>query len=546
MCRKRFFFVFLAAFFVFATPFSSPLRADQNLPTIIFVFDASGSMWGRLGDKVKIDAAKDVMTRLLSELPAEVSVGLVAYGHRRKGDCTDIEMLTAPERGGGGKTAEGIRKLVPKGKTPLAASLSQVGAYLKQQEGDATVVLVSDGIETCGGDPCNVAKQLREQGIKVVIHVVGFDVSGPAVEQLQCIAREGGGQYFQADTAESLAAALSAVSDHVVKGTTLPEPPPKPVVETAGTKTKRVKVSGPGTIALAPAPWVLMPPKYWLLVDAETGQEAARSSLDTLRVKPGTYQIVWRQSEHGSGEVKLSEVVTVEGGDKITVALNTGIRITLPEDVKAPYEWHLINSEQETVASYKGNLDPQLVPAGTYHLIWRQSEHSHPDIDLGEVVIRPGELKDLVIDRGIVVKLPEWLKPPYYYSLRDDQGHQYKINQVGTQLIPPGVYQFSWKQTEHGYSEIKWGEVTVLDKGFAEVAIDSGLTFLAGDSAPPYRIFAQDETGAWAEMADSWGPMPLPPGVYKIDMRETQHGSSRVTLMEELPIEKGQLIEIEM
>ena len=546
MHGKRLFFIFLAVFSMVATPCPSPLRADQNLSTIVFIFDASGSMWGRLEDKIKIDAAKDVMTRLLSELPAEVSVGLVAYGHRRKGDCADIEMLTAAERGGGAKTAEQVKKLVPKGKTPLAAALSQVGSYLKQQEGEATVVLVSDGIETCGGDPCNVARKLREQGIKVIIHVVGFDVSGAAVDQLQCIADAGGGRYFEADTVASLAAALSAVSEHVTKGTALPQPPLKPVVDAAGAATKRIKVSGPGTLSLAPAPWVRMPPKYWLLVDAETGQEAVRATSDSVRIKPGAYQIVWRQSEHGAGNVKLSEVVNMAGGDKVTVALDTGIRITVPEGMKAPYQWRLVDLEQETVAAFKENLDPQLVPAGSYHLIWRQTEHGHSDVDLGEVVIQPGKLEELVLDCGIVVKLPEWLKPPYYYLLRDDAERQIKIKEVGAQLVPPGVYHLSWKQSAHEYSEIKWGEVAVAEKGFTEVAIDSGLTILAGDSPPPYRIFVQDETGAWAEMADSWGPMPLPPGVYKLEMQATQESSSRVTLVEELPIEKGQLLEIEL
>lgn len=546
MRRKRFPFIFLLAFATLATPFSNPLRADQNSPTVIFVFDASGSMWGRLEDKIKMDAAKDIMTGLLTELPAEVGVGLVAYGHRRKGDCTDVEMLVAPERGGGDKAAEAIRKLIPKGKTPLAAAFALIGSYLKQHEGDATVVLVSDGRDTCGGAPCNAAKKLRGHGGNIGIHVVGFDVSDRAAEQLRCIAGAGGGRYFQADTVEGLATTLSAVIDYTVTGPPLPEPPPKRLVEASPAQTKRVGAGDRGTVLPAPAPWVLLPPRYWLLLDAESGHEAARSSVDTVSVKPGTYQIAWKSSESAADEVKLSEVITVAAGDKIIVALDTGIHITVPEGVKAPYEWRLINSEQETVAAYKNNLDPQLVPAGSYHLLWRRSEHNLSEVDLGAVVIRPGELTELVIDHGIVVQLPAWLSPPYYYSLRDEQGHQFKLTEAGTQLLPPGVYQLSWKQSEFGFSEIKWGEVTVPAQGFTDVAVDSGLTILAGDSPPPYRIFAEDETGAWAEMADSWGPMPLPPGVYKIEMQERQQDGSRVTLVKELPIEKGQLLEIEM
>jgi len=519
----------------------------QDSPTIIFILDASGSMWGRVDSVTKIESARKAMNNLIAGIPESTKLGLVAYGHRRKGDCQDIETIAVPESGEREKLLEGIKRLTPKGKTPLAAALTQVGDYLKDHTGEATIVMVSDGLETCGGDPCRVAKKLREQGITVTIHVVGFDVSGPVVEQLQCIAEAGGGQYFQAGTGAGLAQALSAVSDHVVKGTDLPEPPPKPKVETKKAKTTRIKVAGPGTVMLAPAPWVVMPPKYWLLVDAETGAEVARSDSDTLRVKAGTYQIVWRQSEHGAGEVQLNEVVTVKGGDKISVPLTTGIRITVPENVNPPYTWRLVNDEQASVAGYRENLNPQLAPAGTYHLIWRQTEHGHPDVDLGEVTIEQGQLKELVIEHGIVVNLPDWLQPPYYYSLIDGKGGQIRMNQVGAQLVPAGTYQLTWKQTEHGFSETKWGSVTVPEKGFAEAAIDSGLTFLAGEEPAPYRIYVENKaTGAWAEMADSWGPMPLPPGNYKIEMQDKQHGGSRVTLVEELPIGNGQLIELEL
>ncbi len=524
----------------------APADAESN-PTIIFILDASGSMWGRVGKDTKIEAARNVLGKLLSGLPENTRFGLVAYGHRHKGDCQDIEMIALPGASEKTELVQDLNSLNPKGKTPLAASLIQVGDYVKDHENETTVVLVSDGLETCGGDPCSVAKKLHQQGIKVVIHVVGFDVSGAAAEQLRCIAEAGGGQYFQADTSESLAEALTAVSDHVAKGTALPGPPPQPKVKANKAKTKRIKVSGPGTIELASATWVAMPPYYWLVVDAETGAEVARSKSEILRVKPGTYQIVWRQDQHGAGEVMLNEVVTVKSGKKITVPLTTGIRITVPENVNPPYSWKLVDDAGEVDADFGGNLNPQLVPPGTYRLIWRQTEHAHGDVDLGKVTIEPGKLKELMLDFGIVVTLPDWLKPPYYFTLLDEQGHQIRMNEVGTQIIPPGTYQLCWKQTEHGFSEIKWGEVRTPSKGFAEIAIDSGLTFLAGDTPKPYRIYVENTTtGDWAEMADSWGPMPLPPGTYKVDMQDKQHGGARVTLIDELPIQKGELVELEL
>ncbi|MDY0038872.1 MAG: VWA domain-containing protein [Desulforhabdus sp.] len=548
MTRKRFITaILLLAGMLVCGLFVIPIANGAGSTRIVFILDASGSMWGRVDDATKMESAREVMSDLIASLPENTELGLVAYGHRRKGDCQDIEVIAAPGSEDREKMREGIKRLTPKGKTPLAASLTQAGDYLRDHEGDATMVLVSDGLETCGGDPCAVAKRLHRKKTNLTIHVVGFDVSGRAVEQLQCVAEAGGGRYFQADTVASLAQALAAVGDHAAKGAALPEPAPKPQAKTEKAKTTRIKVAGPGTVALAPAPWVVMPPKYWLLTDAETGAEVARAGSDTLRVKPGTYHLIWRQSEHGADDVPLNEIVTVKAGDKITVPLTTGIRITVPENVSPPYRWRLVNEEQTPVAEFQENLDPQLVPAGTYHLVWRQTEQGHPDVDLGEITIKSGQLNERVIECGIVVNLPDWLQPPYYYSLLDQQGRQIRMNQTGVQVVPAGTYQLTWKQSEHGFSEIKWTSITVPQKGFAQIAIDSGLTFVSGDDPAPYRIYAQNmASGAWAEMADSWGPLPLPPGTYRIEMQDKQHESSRVELIAELPIGKGQLIELEL
>ncbi len=178
-----------------------------------FILDGSGSMWGDAGGEPKVTAAKRVMKDLLQriELPADTTVGLTLYGHRRKGDCADIERLGPVEYGNRNSLAAAVAALNPKGKTPIADSLKLVGESLKGQEGATSIILVSDGIESCGKDPCAVAKALRDQyGIKVVIHVVGFDVR-EGQEQLQCIAKAGGGEYRVAVDAAGLAKELGEI-----------------------------------------------------------------------------------------------------------------------------------------------------------------------------------------------------------------------------------------------------------------------------------------------------------------------------------------------
>ncbi|MCB2193913.1 MAG: VWA domain-containing protein, partial [Deltaproteobacteria bacterium] len=186
-----------------------------NYPEVVFILDASGSMWGQAGGKAKIDIAKAVMAQAVPGLPGEVRLGLVAYGHRKKGDCSDVEVLVAPGSSDRDGLLKKVQALSPKGKTPIAGSLKQTAEMLKSKENETTIVLVSDGIETCDADPCGVVKALKGSGIKFVLHVVGFDVDAKGKDQLTCLAQAGGGKYFSAADAAGLLAALEAVKEEV-------------------------------------------------------------------------------------------------------------------------------------------------------------------------------------------------------------------------------------------------------------------------------------------------------------------------------------------
>jgi hypothetical protein len=190
------------------------LMAEENIHLIL---DASGSMWGRVEGREKIVIAKEVLTDLIGKLPKDIQVGLTVYGHRSKGDCNDIQLLVPTEKGNRKILADRIASIVPKGKTPIAGSLEVVAKHLRQLEGNTTVILVSDGKETCGGDPCALVRRLIVQGVNLKMFVVGFDVTDEEREQLFCIAETGGGQYFDARNAEQLMTAISTVKDKVVE-----------------------------------------------------------------------------------------------------------------------------------------------------------------------------------------------------------------------------------------------------------------------------------------------------------------------------------------
>jgi Ca-activated chloride channel family protein len=122
--------------------------AQDNTDSIL-VLDASGSMWGQIDGTAKIEIARTVVGDLLSTLPATQNLGLTAYGHRTKGDCTDIETLVRPGTAGRDDIARAVSGLTPRGKTPMTDAVIRAAEDLRYTENKATVILVSDGIETC-------------------------------------------------------------------------------------------------------------------------------------------------------------------------------------------------------------------------------------------------------------------------------------------------------------------------------------------------------------------------------------------------------------
>lgn len=201
--HKILFFIFLA--------FAQPLAAQERT---IVVLDASGSMWGMLDGQTKMDIARDAVKDLLRnwEKAGGVEAGLMVYGHRRKGDCQDIELMAEVGAVNSDKIAATLDQITARGKTPLSDAVIAAAKALRYGEAKATVILVSDGIETCGADPCEVGKQLEAAGVDFTAHVIGFDVAADADRaQLRCLAENTGGVFTTANSATELARSLDSL-----------------------------------------------------------------------------------------------------------------------------------------------------------------------------------------------------------------------------------------------------------------------------------------------------------------------------------------------
>ncbi len=187
---------------------SAPAAEEAPAPPLLLILDASGSMWGQIQGENKIVIARRVLGGLVDGLEDGADVGVVAYGHRREGDCDDIETVVpiGPlDKAAVKATVDGLN---PKGKTPLTRSVKQAFDALQGIEGGASIILVSDGLDTCGGDPCGAVRAAKEMGLDFRLHVVGFDVAGEDTSQLECAAQAGDGLFLSAENADELSAAL--------------------------------------------------------------------------------------------------------------------------------------------------------------------------------------------------------------------------------------------------------------------------------------------------------------------------------------------------
>ncbi|MFZ1983578.1 MAG: VWA domain-containing protein [Desulfatitalea sp.] len=219
---------------------SSTKRKDKA--RLVLVLDASGSMWGQINGRAKIDIAKAAMAELIAAIPADFQTGLMVYGHRHKADCNDIEMVIPVGPHNSTAMKNKVQAINPKGKTPLSEAVRQAAQALRYTEERATVILVSDGLESCDIDPCKLAADLAMSGVDFTVHVVGFDISKEDQGRLRCLADKTGGLFLAASDAGSLRDALFKTVEEV-------KAPPPPVVENPGAAT----LQGPAGVPVGSA-----------------------------------------------------------------------------------------------------------------------------------------------------------------------------------------------------------------------------------------------------------------------------------------------------
>jgi Ca-activated chloride channel family protein len=178
---------------------------------VAILLDASGSMNGKADGKTKMEAAKGAIRDFVSRLPANADVSLTVYGHKGTGSqkdkslsCSSVEEVFKGSSREMNRLQSAMAGIRPAGWTPIARALRESEAKIPQGATDAVIYVVSDGIETCGGDPVAEAKRLHASRIRTVVNIIGFDVDNEGQRLLKQVAEAGGGEFAPVSSERSL------------------------------------------------------------------------------------------------------------------------------------------------------------------------------------------------------------------------------------------------------------------------------------------------------------------------------------------------------
>ena len=179
---------------------------------IAFVLDASGSMQADLDGRTRMVVAQEAVINLSGALSPTANASLWVYGHRLPqsdpaASCQDIEQVIPLGPADPAQFQSVVGNLSAIGYTPISSTLQQAAGSLPPGENN-TIVLVSDGEETCEGNPCAVAEALAGANVDLVVNTIGFAADEATRQQLQCIAQVTNGTYIDAKNAEELNQAL--------------------------------------------------------------------------------------------------------------------------------------------------------------------------------------------------------------------------------------------------------------------------------------------------------------------------------------------------
>ena len=297
---------------------------SQEAGTAIVVLDGSGSMGGPLeGQKdVKFDLASRALLQLLPSASPQSRTGLVTFGNRRKGDCTDADVAVAPASANLDQFTSVFGRIGPTGKGPLVHGVREAAKVLPPGA-PATLIVIHDDMDNCRQDVCAAASDLAKITPKVTVHVITISLDKSTSMKMSCLATATGGRVFEARDAASVESSLAEAmrlagvtgSNAQAAAEPLATSPP-PVAEPTGPPSVRLSagLSADGAALAVPVQWTILTAAA---ADGPPVKEALVPIL-TTELPPGSYIA---QAQHGLASGRQNFEVAGHGQTQARVSL---------------------------------------------------------------------------------------------------------------------------------------------------------------------------------------------------------------------------------
>ncbi len=212
----------LIFFSLFNTISSAQKKKDKpQLTRILFLFDASQSMYARWETNTKYEIAKKLLSEMVDSLqPVDnLELALRVYGHTKHfppQDCDDTRLEVPFGIKNGTRIKQRLNEINPSGTTPIALSLEKCGGDFPKDLARNIIILITDGIEECNGDPCAVSAALQKRGVVLKPFVIGLGLNKEFLKSFECV-----GNYFDAANETSFKNALNVVITQALNNTTV-------------------------------------------------------------------------------------------------------------------------------------------------------------------------------------------------------------------------------------------------------------------------------------------------------------------------------------
>ena len=530
---------------------------ESGALNIAFIFDASGSMMAGMEGRTRLAVAQDALADLSSNLPPNANTSLWVYGHRLPQDdpaasCQDIEQVIPLGPSDPARFQTAVRGIQAIGYTPITDSLQLAAQTLVDRPDERnTIVLISDGEETCGGSPCLMAQAIKAANIEMTVNTIGFAADAVTRQQLECIAQVTGGTYYDAQDAGQLTEALqSAVAQpgtvQIVDGAGQPVTdvafqlldavtgqtvgdfvgsatvaggnyravvPGEPVVDVTITvvpsETVDVTVDRPdlGTIRMVDEAGNPLGEQLFSAANVESGE--GPSATGSVRLPPGLYNV--------------TIYTTFPYQEQVTVSLNEVTDVVVHDDTGTlrmvdaagnlleSQLFSLVNTATNQSASATGSME---LPPGDYTVsIYTVFAYDTP------VTITAGETTDVVVntDSGTIQLVDENGAPlnDQLFSVANTETRQ-GTSAVGSLELPPGRYTVQVYTVLPFETEV---DVTAGQTTEVEVSTAAGTVQLVDENGAPLPdqlfTFTNAETG---DSSSAYGTQELPPGTYTLDI----------------------------